>query len=56
MFINRNQCVGPEANNTNFLAGRMQAFLLSSTCGNHCEFNMCTKPVKNMNGKELQNF
>ena len=56
MFSNRNQYVGPAANNTNLLADSMQAFLLSSTCGKHCEFNVCTKPVKNMNGKELYDF
>ena len=56
MFINRNQCVGPAANNTNLLADIMQAFLLSSTCGKHCGFNACTKPAKNMNGKESYDF
>ena len=56
MFTNRNQCVGPAANNTNLLADSMQAFLLSSMSGKHCEFNTHTKPVKNMNGKELYDF
>ena len=52
MFTNRNQHVGPAANNTNLIADSMQAFLLSSMCGKHCEFNTCTKPVKNMNVKK----
>ena len=56
MCIDRNQCVGPVDTNSNLLAGRMQDLLLSSFCSKLCEFNACTKPVKNMNGKELCNF
>ena len=53
---NHDQVVVPVSDNTKLLGDNMQTFLLSSFCRHQSEFDACTKPAKNVSGKEMHNF